>query len=326
MNSYLIESEDYIAIENEVDKIIKKEKFIDASTSIYDLEETEMQNALEDLDTYSFLSSKKIIIIKNIEIINEANSLDQIEHLLKYIDNPNPDNLLIIETTGFKKKAKDDDDDKVKPKGKKKINLEKELKKKCKVIEIETNPKSFIKNCMNEYEISQSAINLLDEYCLGDFTKIKNEADKLKNYKFEDKKITEEDIKELVVKKIGDPKELTFQFTRSLGERNRKKALQNYKELLNYNIEPLQIIGNLASQIRIIYQVKLLDKKYMSPKEMASMLDEKEYRIMKTRELIPFYSEKDLLKLMQKLSDIDLRIKTTNTNPNDEIELFIANI
>lgn len=324
MNSYLLESIDYVAIENEVEKIIKKEKFNDASTSIYGLEETELENALEDLDTYNFLSEKKIVIIKNIEEVKETENEESIEHLLKYLDNPSPDNLLIIETKGFKKKAKEETEEK--PKSKKKINLEKELKKKCKTIEIEVNSKAFIKNALKGYDIDQKAINTLDEYCLGDITKIKNETDKLKNYKFEEKKITEEDIKELVIKKLGDPKDLTFQFTRSLGERDRKKALKEYRELLNYNIEPLQIIGNLASQIRIIYQVKILDKKYMSTKEMANMLDEKEFRIMKTRELIPYYSEKDLLGLMQKLSDIDLRIKTTNTNPNDEIELFITNI
>lgn len=324
MNSYLLESIDYVAIESEVEKIIKKEKFTEASTSIYDIEETELDNALEDLDTYNFLSEKKIIIIKNIEAINENENQDSIEHLLKYIDTPSNDNLLIIETKGFKNKVKDESVEKTK--SKKKINLEKELKKKCKTIEIEVNSKSFIKNAFKGYDIDQKTINLLDEYCLEDITKIKSETEKLKNYKFEEKKITEEDIKELVIKKLGDPKDLTFQFTRSLGERDRKKALRDYRELLNYNIEPLQIIGNLTSQIRIIYQVKILDKKYMSPKEMANMLDEKEFRIMKTRELIPYYSEKDLLGLMQKLSDMDLRIKTTNTNPNDEIELFITNI
>lgn len=324
MNSYFLESEDYVAIENEIEGIIKKEKFNDASISTYDLEETTLDNALEDLDTYTFLSSRKIVIIKNIEAVNEKEENDSIEHLLKYIENPNPDNLLIIETKGFKSKKKENEDNN--KKDKKSINLEKELKKKCKTIEIEINSKSFIKSCFKGYDISQATINLLDEYCLEDITKIKSEADKLKNYKIDEKKITEDDIKELVVKKLGDPRDLTFKFTRCLGERDRKNALACYKELLKYNIEPLQVIGNLASQIRIIYQVKILDKRYLSSKDMANMLDEKEFRIKKTRELIPYYSENDLLKLMQKLSDIDLRIKTTNANPNDEIELFITNI
>ena len=38
------------------------------------------------------------------------------------------------------------------------------------------------------------------------------------------------------------------------------------------------------------------------------------------------YREEELLTLMKKLSEIDLKIKTVDTNPNQEIELFIINI
>ena len=44
------------------------------------------------------------------------------------------------------------------------------------------------------------------------------------------------------------------------------------------------------------------------------------------REIINMYTEEELLNLMKKLSDIDLKIKTVDTNPNNEIELFIINI
>lgn len=316
MNSYLIEVQDFVVQEKEVEKIIKEEKFDDITPTIYDLSETTLDKALEDLDTYSFLSSKKIIIIRSIE---QAEETDDINHLLKYIDNPNKDNLLIIETKGFKVKKEESKD-------KKKINLEKELKKKCKTITKDLNTKSFIKECLKGYKINSNAINLLDEYCLEDFTKIESECTKLKNYKIDEKEITENDIKELVTKKLGDPKNITFSFARNLGERNIKKALEDYHQLLEYNVDSLQIIGLLASQFRIIYQVKLLANKGLRDKEIASMLGEKEFRILKTKELIPMYSEKEILKLIQKLSDIDLRIKTTDTSPVSEIELFIINI
>ena len=64
MNNYLLESTDFLAEQNEIAEIIKKNKFQDSAISIYDLEETLLEKALEDLDTYSFLTSKKIIIIK----------------------------------------------------------------------------------------------------------------------------------------------------------------------------------------------------------------------------------------------------------------------
>lgn len=310
MNSYLLEGIDYVAIEKEVNKIIEKEKFTSSSLSIYDMEETLLENALEDLDTYTFLSDKKTIIIKNIDSIKYDDYKSDFDYLLKYIDNPSNDNLLIIEA--------------------KKLNgtykITKELKKKCKYIELELNSKSFIKNELKDYKINQNTINLLDEYCIGDFTKIQSECDKLKNYKFDEKEINEDDIKALVIKKLGDPQDLTFSFARSISSKDKSDALKKYRELLEYNIEPLGILGLLGSQIRIIYQVKLLDSRGMRDKDIASTLSEKEFRVKKTRELIGLYTNQELLGLMKKLADIDLKIKTTDIDPNTEIELFIVNL
>ena len=310
MNNYLLEGIDYVAIEKEVNKIISKEKFTSSTISTNDMDESELQNALEDLDTYNFLSDKKTIIIKNIDSLKYDENKKHFDHLLKYIDNPSKDNLLIIEA--------------------KKLNgtykITKDLRKKCKCIELEQNTKAFIKNELKEYKINQETINLLDEYCNGDYTKIQSECDKLKNYKYDDKIITKDDIKDIVNKKLGDPQELTFSFTRSIAEKNKKESLKKYKELLDYNIDSLSILGLLESQIRIIYQVKLLDSRGMRLQDIAKTLKEKEFRVKKTMELIGLYTQEEILDFMQKLAEIDLKIKTTDTNPNTEIELFIINM
>lgn len=311
MDSYLIESIDSLSLKKERDNLIKENDFLDAEISTYDLEEVELDNALEDLDTYGFLSSKKVIVIQNIESIKYDDYKKDIDHLFKYIDNPNSDNLLIIEARKLNNTLK----------------ITKELKKKCKYILVEFNSKDYIKTTLKDYKIDNLVINLLDEYCQSDITKIDGECSKLMNYKSDTKTITKEDIEEMVVKKLGDERDLTFAFSRSLAERNIKDALLKYHELLNYNIEPLSIIGLLASQIRIIYQVKLLEKNRLSDREIADTLGEKsDYRIKKTRELTRLYNEDELLGLMQKLSDMDYKIKTTDVDGKNLIEMFIINI
>lgn len=311
MDSYLIESIDSLSLKKERDNLIKENNFLDAEISTYDLEEVEIANALEDLDTYGFLSSKKVIIIQNIESIKYDDYKKDIDHLFKYIDNPNSDNLLIIEARKLNNTLK----------------ITKELKKKCKYILVEFNSKDYIKTTLKDYKIDNLTINLLDEYCQSDITKIDGECSKLMNYKSDTKTITKDDIEEMVVKKLGDERDLTFAFSRSLAERNIKEALLKYHELLNYNIEPLSIIGLLASQIRIVYQVKILEKNRLSDREIADTLGEKsDYRIKKTRELTRLYSEDELLGLMQKLSDMDYKIKTTDVDGKNLIEMFIINI
>lgn len=311
MNNYLLETNDFTALKTEIDKIIKKEKFTDALTSTYDAKELQLENALEDLDTYGFLSDKKVIIINNIDGINQEDEEKNLKHLYKYLENPNPDNLLIITASKLNNTLK----------------VTKELKKKMNYSSVEINPENFIKNELKDYTLETGVIKLLVEYCKNDITKIENECKKLKTFNFETKKISKSDIEELVIEKLGDEQELTFSFSRSLAEKNKKEALRKYKELLDYQIEPIAIVGLLASQIRIIYQVKTLSNQNLSPYDIAKMLGEKsDYRVKKTKELIRYYSEQELLDLMKTLSDMDIQMKTTDIDPNSLIELFILNI
>ena len=310
MNNYLLESNDYLALQSEIAEIVKKTNFQDSAISIYDLEETLLEKALEDLDTYSFLTSKKIIIIKNIETIKQEDFEKDLKHLYQYLENPNPDNLLIITSKKLNNVLK----------------MTKELKKKCEFIQVSMNAETFAKKELKDYKLEPGVLNLLLNYCKDDITKLKNECIKLKTYKFDEKEITKKDVEEMCIEKLGDSQELTFAFSRSLAEKNKKEALLKYKELLNYNIEPYNIVGLLATQIRIIYQVKCLEEKGMSNTEIANTLEKKPFYIQKTSELTRYFTLKELLELIIKLEGIDIQIKTTDIDPNSLIELFILNI
>ena len=310
MNNYLLESNDYLALQSEIAEIVKKTNFQDSAISIYDLEETLLEKALEDLDTYSFLTSKKIIIIKNIETIKQEDFEKDLKHLYQYLENPNPDNLLIITSKKLNNVLK----------------MTKELKKKCEFIQVSMNADAFAKKELKDYKLEPGVLNLLLNYCKDDITKLKNECIKLKTYKFDEKEITKKDVEEMCIEKLGDSQELTFAFSRSLAEKNKKEALLKYKELLNYNIEPYNIVGLLATQIRIIYQVKCLEEKGMNNTEIANTLEKKPFYIQKTSELTRYFTLKELLELIIKLEGIDIQIKTTDIDPNSLIELFILNI
>ena len=309
-NNYLLETTDHLSLQNEIAEIIKKTNFQNSAISIYDLEETLLEKALEDLDTYSFLTSNKTIIIKNIETINQDEYQKDIKHLYQYLDSPNPDNLLIITSKKLNNTLK----------------ITKELKKRCNFIQVTLNADTFAKKELKDYKLEPGVLNLLLEYCKDDITKLKNECLKLKTYKFEEKEITKKDVEDMCIEKLGDSTELTFAFSRTLAERNKKEALLKYKELLNYNIEPYNIVGLLATQIRIIYQVKALEEKGMSNTEIAKTLDKKPFYIQKTSELTRYYTLKELLELIIKLESIDLQIKTSDVDPNSLIELFILNM
>ena len=106
MNNFLIETEDTLLIQKKEEELIKKNKFQDAEISSFDIEETPLENALEALDTYGFLSNKKVIIIKNIEVLNYNDNKKDLDHLFKYLDNSSPDNLLVFESKKLDNKTK----------------------------------------------------------------------------------------------------------------------------------------------------------------------------------------------------------------------------
>lgn len=308
MNNYLIEGSDYISVNNKISEIIKKNGFSDASISKYDLSEGLLDDALEDLNTYGLFSDKKIVIINNFDKMDPL--FNKPEELLKYVENSSSLNLLFVVSDKYDDRKK----------------IIKDLKKKMKFIKISTDPVVFTKSCLEGYKVENGVINLLVNNTLGDVTRLYNECNKLKTYKINDKYISKDDVEELSFKRLGDSTETTFQFSRALAEKDKKSALKLYQELLNYKIEPLSIIGLLASQFRIMYQVKNLEEKNMRNDEIASSLKEKPYRITKTRELTRYYSKREILDLIIKLEDIDLKIKTTSVDANTLVQLFILNI
>lgn len=308
MNNYLIEGSDYISVNNKISEIIKKNGFSDASISKYDLSEGLLDDALEDLNTYGLFSDKKIVIINNFDKMDPL--FNKPEELLKYVENSSSLNLLFVVSDKYDDRKK----------------IIKDLKKKMKFIKISTDPVVFTKSCLEGYKVENGVINLLVNNTLGDVTRLYNECNKLKTYKINDKYISKDDVEELSFKRLGDSTETTFQFSRALAEKDKKSALKLYQELLNYKIEPLSIIGLLASQFRIMYQVKNLEEKNMRNDEIASSLKEKPYRITKTRELTRYYSKEEIRDLIIKLQDIDFKIKTTSVDANTLIRLFILNI
>ena len=178
MNSYLLESIDSLSLQKEREKIIKENSFSEVPISFYDLEETSLSNALEDLDTYGLFSEKKVVVIQNLEVLKADEDKESIEHLFSYIKNPNPDYLLLLEAKKLNRTLK----------------ITKELLKLCTVPKIEFSPKEFIKEELKDYSINPSVISLLEEFCKDDMTKIHQECQKLMSYKVENKTITKEDV------------------------------------------------------------------------------------------------------------------------------------
>lgn len=308
MNNYLIKSSSKTLIDKKIDELIEKQGFTDAEVNVYDLDESSITSLIEDADTISFLASNKVIIGKN--LTQNSFTEKDINTLNKYLNNPNCDVLLILTTSSIDTRKK----------------AIKEIVSKLTTINIETTPKDIIKDLLKDYDLEYKVINLLEEYYSDDLERLVSECQKLKLAFIDTKKISYEKASELLVKPLNKRDNLAFDLVREIALKDKRKAINIYNELLSYNVESYSLIGLLESQYRLLYQVKVLNKKNISYNDIAKELDVHPFRVKKTLELIRFYTLKEIRKLIKNLADIDFKIKSGVYENNIIIDLLILNI
>ena len=308
MNSYLIKNSSISLINKKIEELIKELNFKGSSITTYDLEEDSINLLIEDADTISFLTPRKVIIGKNLS--NNNFSDISIKTLSKYLDNPNNDVLLIFTTTNIDTRKK---------------NV-KEVINKLTLVNISSDTKEIIKDILKDYDVEYRVINLLEEYYSDDLERLINETKKLALSFINTKKITYKDTLNLLVKPLNNKDNLAFDLVREIALKDKKKALNIYNELLNYNIESYALFGLLESQYRLLYQVMVLNKRNISYNEISNILEVHPFRVKKTLELVRYYTLKEIRKILKNLADIDFKIKSGIYENNIVIDLLILNI
>ena len=308
MNNYLINSSATSLIDKKIEELVKENNFNEASITTYDLEEDSIFSLLEDADTISLLTPNKVIIGKNLS----NNNLDDksLKTLSKYLDNPNSNVILIFVTTSIDTRKK----------------TIKEVINKLSLVNLNTDTKTIIKDILKDYDVENKVINLLEEYYSEDIERLISETKKIALAFINTKKITYNNVVDLLVKPLNRGDTLAFDLVREIAKKNKKKAINIYNELLNYNIESYSLIGLLESQYRLLYQVKVLNKNNITYNDIASILEVHPFRVKKTLELVRFYTLKEIRKLIKNLADIDYKIKSGIYENNIIIDLLILNI
>ncbi len=310
-NVYLLVSPSVSLLKQKTTAYQQQLKFNEALINTYDWEETGLQPALEDVDTISFLTDKKMVIVEHCLFLEgKATEEDyHLEHLLNYIAHPSEDVLLILTAEKLDERKK----------------IVKQLRKLITVEELTTDITAIIRSELKDYSLEKGVIPLLKDV-IGDRTEQAfQECDKLKLYCLEDKKITCEAVKNITNKPIADKESLTFAFIRCIAEKNKKEALQLYQEMKSLDLEIYGIIGLLESQYRLLYQVLLLEKQHVSRNEMATRLEVHPFRISKTLELVRQYQYQEVKDFIKKLANLDFQIKSGQIEALMVLELLILN-
>ena len=305
--TYLILGNNEIVKEH-INKIIKENDINRESISSYDLETDNIMNALEDINTLSIFSDKKLVIVYNIELLikkDDKNNDLYVLELIKYLNNQS-DNILIISGKSL-------------PNRKKLITSFDSFSTKIEATNFDIN--SYIKELLNGYMMSNNDIELLKTYCSNDLLRIKNEIEKLKLYRFDEKQITRNDIESLVKKDLD---KTIFDLINSVEKGTKNRSFDIYKELKEQNEEDMKILSMLANNYRLIYQIKNLTytKTDNEIKEILGIANPKRISILRSKGYN--YTNKDLENILSFLADLDYKIKTGLIDKETAVYLFLA--
>lgn len=287
--------------------------------SAYDLEETPVELAIEDAETYPFMGEKKLVIVHNPLFLTAGKQKEKVEHdlkrLEKYLSDPAPYTVMVF-IADYEKLDE-----------RKKIT--KLLKKNAEVFEAkplnEPQLKSWIKEraIFHHAEIEEPAVDILLFMAGNDLMVLNEELSKLSLNVGEKGLITEETVKSLISRSL---EQNVFALTESFINKESEETFRIYYDLMKQNEEPIKILSLIAGQFRLIYQVKELTGRGYSQKHAAGLLKVHPYRVKLAAGHAASFSNDELKKIIDLIAECDLKLKTGGLDRSVAVELLLMQI
>jgi DNA polymerase III subunit delta len=293
---------------------------IDFNFSTYDLEETPVEAAIEDAETFPFMGEKRLIILQNPTFLTAEKPKGKVvEHNLSrleaYLAEPAPYSIVVFSAPYEKLDER------------KKIT--KSLKRKAVVGEAkrlnEHDLKIWIKEraAGNGVQIEEQAIDLMLTLAGTNLFMLASEVDKLSLYAGEARRVDSSMVERLVARSL---EQNIFVLIEKVVQRKIEEALRIYYDLLKQNEEPIKILALLAGQFRLIYQVKELSRKGYGQQQIAGVLKTHPYRVKLAAGQAKYFSDEELSKIMKMVANADYQMKTGGMKKELLIEMILFNL
>ncbi len=170
-------------------------------------------------------------------------------------------------------------------------------------------------------KITQQDMELL-LLCTGnDMGNIEREVDKLLCYTMDREVITAEDIQAVCTTRTTNK---IFDMVRAVTERNQKKALQLYYDLLALKEPPMRILFLLARQFRQLLQVKELSQEGLDQSAIASKLGIQGFVARNCSNLARSYTKEALEQAVEDFTQAEEDVKTGKLGDVLSVELLIV--
>lgn len=314
---YLLFGPQGMILEKQCKKIIKDnlEVIDDFHVIKFMADEVTIQDIVFEADQTSLTGERKAIIVYHPYFLSTSKTKEKIESLqdykvlMEYLESPNTftDLIFVLEADKLNERSE----------------IVKLLKVKAKVIEAKEITKEewprFIQQYFQKLNVSidPDATSELALRVEGDAMRFVNEAKKLALYTDH---ITYDDIQTMIARPL---EENAFLIYDCLLKKDKSKAISIYRDLLVEGSEPVQLVGMLANQFRLLSEVSYLSTQYSSNNEIARILGVHEYRVKLSRDHLRRLTYKKILKKIDELYQLDLDIKSGVVDRFFAFEMFL---
>ncbi|RHW40988.1 DNA polymerase III subunit delta [Neobacillus notoginsengisoli] len=291
----------------------------DFNFSTYDLEETPIEAALEDAETFPFMGDNKVIFIRNPFFLTSEKQKDKVIHNLSrletYLNKPAPYSIVVF----FAPYEKLDE--------RKKIT--KELKRRANVAEMKKLSESDLKSWVDGrarkrgIELDRGAVETVIALAGTNLFMLSNELDKLALYAGEGGRVDAQTAELLIPKSL---EQNIFSLTDKVVQKKPAEALRIYYDLLKQNEEPIKILALLAGQFRLIYQIKELSRKGYGQQQIAAIIKAHPYRVKMAAGLASKFSDGELASLIGQIAEADYQMKTGGADKSLLVEMFLMKL
>lgn len=306
----VIVSKDTFLINGKINQLIKveKETFSTEEVVTFDMIERgfSFNNVLEAIQTVSLFDTRKIVVLTT----REKEMKNEVEESLLEIAKKIPDTVLFIVVLEKKLLAKS--------------SLKKFFDKNARNHSISSTDdtiRTYVRQELKRRNISmsQAVMNAFLERTDTDLIKITSELDK---FEVLDREISQNDVEKLVARNIDDN---IFSLSDAIVKKNIDLVFSLYQDFLDIKIDPLALIGLIASSLRRMYQVNaLLEANYSSTMiaEHLNMSEKQAYYLIRNQQENP----NKILMLLNELGELDQRVKLGLVDRFIAFELFLINV
>lgn len=316
---YLLYGTEQYLLDDILQKIVQAalpEEEHEVNLSIFDLEETAIQDVIMDAETFPFFGERKVLICKSPTFLKPKPDKLQIEHnietLQTYVASP-VDFSIIIFVASFEKVDE----------RKKIVKL---LKKNGSAVHCEPPKERDIHQWITalakelNITIERQAEAIIAEEIGTNLLGLKSELEKMALYAGDERVITAE-IAELLISRQTSSSALKM--VDSIMNKDLAKTLSIFKDLQKQNEEPIALLALIASQFRLIFQSKTLKSKGYTQAQIAQQIKAHPYAVKMAMQRERGFSNEQLGAIIHELANTDAKMKQGKMEKNLAFDLLL---